>query len=183
MIDGLDIRDLRLSDLRRNIALVPQDPVLFKATIAENIAYGKPRATRDQIIAAAKVAELHSMICDLPQGYDTDIGEAGLKLSGGQRQRVAIARAILKEPSILVLDEATSSLDTESERSIQKALATMMSGKTCLVVAHRLSTIVSADLILVMSKGRIVESGTHWQLLSTPGSYRSLYEKQFAAVV
>lgn len=182
LIDGIDIRDIKLADLRRNIALVPQEPVLFKATIAENIAYGKPRATMDQIIAAAKVAELHSFICDLPQGYDSEIGEAGLKLSSGQRQRVAIARAVLKEPSILVLDEATSSLDTESERVIQRALGRMMRGRTSLVIAHRLSTIVHADLIIVMQNGRIVQQGAHWQLLATPGPYRNLYEKQFAAV-
>ena len=182
LIDGIDIRDIRLADLRRNIALVPQEPVLFKATIAENIAYGKPRAGRDQIIAAAKVAELHSLVCDLPEGYDTEIGEAGLKLSNGQRQRVAIARAVLKDPAILVLDEATSSLDTESERLIQRALRRIMRGRTCLVIAHRLSTIVHADVIMVIADGRIVERGTHWQLLSAGGAYRKLYERQFAAV-
>ena len=182
LADGMDIRDIRLANLRRNIALVPQEPVLFKATIAENIAYGKPRASLDEIIAAAKVAELHSLICDMPDDYDTQIGEAGVKLSSGQRQRVAIARAVLKDPSILVLDEATSSLDTESERSIQRALARVMKGKTSLVIAHRLSTIVHADTIIVMDYGRIVESGTHWQLLAAGGTYRKLYEQQFSAV-
>jgi ABC-type multidrug transport system fused ATPase/permease subunit len=182
LIDGMDIRDIKLADLRRNIASVPQEPVLFKATIAENIAYGRPRTSMDQIISAAKVAELHSLVCDLPQGYDTEIGEAGLKLSSGQRQRVAIARAVLKDPAILVLDEATSSLDTESERSIQRALAKTMRGRTCLVIAHRLSTIVYADMIMVMADGRIVERGTHWQLLAADGAYRKLYERQFSAV-
>ncbi len=136
----------------------------------------------DQITAAAKVAELHSLVCDLPDGYDTEIGEAGLKFSSGQRQRVAIARAVLKDPAILVLDEATSSLDTESERSIQRALAKIMRGRTCLVIAHRLSTIVHADMIMVMADGRIVERGTHWQLLAADGVYRKLYERQFSAV-
>ena len=182
LVDGIDIRDIKLADLRRNIALVPQEPVLFKATIAENIAYGKPRATIQEIVAAAKVAELHTLVCDLPQGYDTQIGEASLKLSSGQRQRVAIARAVLKDPAILVLDEATSSLDTESERTIQRALGRIMRGRTCLVIAHRLSTIVHADVIMVMADGRIVERGTHWQLLSAGGAYRTLYERQFAAV-
>ncbi len=182
LIDGLDIRNICLADLRKNIAVVPQEPVLFKASVAENIAYGKPRATMDQIVAAAKVAELHSLVRDLPDGYDTQIGEASLKLSSGQRQRVAIARAVLKDPAILVLDEATSSLDTESERLIQRALRRVMQGRTSLVIAHRLSTIVHADLILVMKDGRVVEQGTHWQLLSAGGAYRDLYEKQFAAV-
>ena len=182
LIDGLDIRNIRLADLRRNIAVVPQEPVLFKASIAENIAYGKPRATMDQIVAAAKVAELDSLVCDMPEGYDTQIGEAGLKLSSGQRQRVAIARAVLKNPAILVLDEATSSLDSESERMIQRALRRTMKGRTSLVIAHRLSTIVHADLIVVMEQGRVVEQGTHWELLSAAGAYRELYERQFSAV-
>ena len=182
LIDGLDIRDIRLADLRKNIAVVPQEPVLFKASIAENIAYGKPRATMGEIIAAAEVAEIHNLIVDLPQGYDTQIGEAGLKLSNGQRQRVAIARAVLKKPAILVLDEATSSLDSESERMIQRALGRIMQGKTSLVIAHRLSTIVHADLIIVMQNGRVVQQGTHWQLLSIAGPYRELYEEQFASV-
>ncbi len=181
-IDGLDIRNIRLADLRRNIAVVPQEPVLFKASIAENIAYGKPRATMDQIVAAAKAAELDSLVCDMPEGYDTQIGEANLKLSSGQRQRVAIARAVLKDPAILVLDEATSSLDSESERMIQRALRRTMKGRTSLVIAHRLSTIVHADLIVVMEQGRVVEQGTHWQLLSAGGAYRDLYERQFTAV-
>jgi ABC-type multidrug transport system fused ATPase/permease subunit len=136
----------------------------------------------DQIVAAAKVAELDSLVCDMPEGYDTQIGEAGLKLSSGQRQRVAIARAVLKDPAILVLDEATSSLDSESERMIQRALRRTMKGRTSLVIAHRLSTIVHADLIVVMEQGRVVEQGTHWQLLSAGGAYRDLYERQFAAV-
>ncbi|MCK4850031.1 MAG: ABC transporter ATP-binding protein [Phycisphaerae bacterium] len=182
LIDGLDIRNIRLADLRRNIAVVPQEPVLFKASIAENIAYGKPRATMDQIVDAAKVAELHKLVRDMPEGYDTQIGEAGLKLSSGQRQRVAIARAVLKNPAILVLDEATSSLDSESERMIQRALRRVMQGRTSLVIAHRLSTIVHADLIVVIKEGRVVEQGTHWQLLSAGGPYRDLYERQFTAV-
>ncbi len=182
LLDGLDIRDISLAQLRKNIAIVPQEPVLFKATIGENIAYGKPRASSEQIIAAAKVAELHELICELPEGYDTQIGEASLKLSSGQRQRVAIARAVLTDPAILVLDEATSSLDSESERSIQLALSRIMQGKTSLVIAHRLSTIIHADLIVVMQDGRVVQQGTHWQLLSADGPYQNLYKRQFTAV-
>jgi ABC-type multidrug transport system fused ATPase/permease subunit len=136
----------------------------------------------EEITAAAEVAELHDVILGLPNGYDTQIGQANFKLSNGQRQRVAIARAILKDPAILILDEATSSLDSESERSVQRALGQIMQGKTSLVIAHRLSTIVHADLIVVMQNARVVQQGTHWQLLGTAGPYRDLYEKQFAAV-
>ena len=182
LIDDHDIRDVRLAELRKAIALVPQEPVLFQATMAENIAYGRPKASMEEITAAAEIAELHDVILGLPDGYDTQIGQANFKLSNGQRQRVAIARAILKDPAILILDEATSSLDSESERSIQRALGRMMQGKTSLVIAHRLSTIVHADLIVVMQNTRVVQQGTHWQLLGTPGPYRDLYEKQFAAV-
>ena len=181
-MDGVDIRNICLADLRRNIAVVPQEPVLFKASIAENIAYGKPRASMEEIEAAAKVAELHGLIDDLPEGYDTQIGEASLKLSSGQRQRVAIARAILKDPAILVLDEATSSLDSESERMIQRALRRVMENRTSLVIAHRLSTIVHADLIVVIKDGKVAEQGTHWELLRSGGVYRDLYERQFSAV-
>ena len=182
LMDGVDIRDLRLADLRNNIAIVPQDPVLFKASVAENIAYGKPRASMEEIVAAAKVAELHRIVQDLSEGYDTQIGEASLKLSSGQRQRVAIARAVLKDPAVLILDEATSSLDTESERMIQRALKRIMKARTSLVIAHRLSTIVYSDLIIVMKDGRVVEQGTHWELLKKDGHYRSLYQRQFAEV-
>lgn len=181
LLDGVDIRDWRLADVRRNIAVVPQEPVLFKASIAENIAYGRPRASMEEIIEAAKVAELHAIVANLPEGYDTQIGEANLKLSSGQRQRVAIARAVLKDPTILILDEATSSLDTESERMIQRALKRIMDQRTSLVIAHRLSTIVYADLIVVMKEGRVIEQGTHEQLLKRRGHYRQLYERQFSA--
>jgi subfamily B ATP-binding cassette protein MsbA len=181
MIDGQDITGVKVSDLRRQLALVTQDVVVFEGGVAENIAYGSINASRDQIIEAAKIAEIHDYIETLPDGYDTVIGEEGAKLSVGQRQRLVIARAVLTNPAILIMDEATSSLDTESERLIQKALERIMATRTCFIVAHRLSTIVNADLIVVMDDGRIVESGKHSELLQREGGhYRALYETQFS---
>jgi subfamily B ATP-binding cassette protein MsbA len=177
-IDGQDIRTVTLNSLRRHIALVTQEVALFNDTIYNNIAYGNPTATREQIIAAAKDAAAHGFISKLEHGYDTPVSEAGSNLSGGQRQRIAIARALLKDAPILLLDEATSALDTQSEREVQKALDRLMKGRTTLVVAHRLSTVVGADRILVMQHGHIVESGTHAQLLKHDGVYAGLYKLQ-----
>ncbi len=183
LLDGIDINRISKASLRRNIALVPQDPILFDGTIKENIAYGRPEATREEIIEAAKAAEIHDMIESLPDGYDTYIGEEGIKLSGGQKQRIVIARAILMDPAILIMDEATSSLDSESERLLQRALGRIMENRTSFVIAHRLGTIVSADMIVVLSEGRILEIGNHHELLAKEkGYYRQLYFTQFARV-
>lgn len=178
-IDGQNIAEVTQESLRRNIALVPQDPVLFHRSLAANIAYGKPNAPMDEIIAAAKQAYAHEFIDALPQGYDTLVGERGIKLSGGERQRVAIARAILADTKILILDEATSALDSVSEHYIQKALENLVQGKTTITIAHRLSTVQDADRILVFEDGRIMEEGSHEQLIRSEGSvYRELYEMQ-----
>jgi len=183
LIDGIDINRYSHACLRHNIAMVPQDRVLFEGTVRENIAYGRPTAPMEEIIAAAKAAEIHKTITELPDGYDTFLGEEGMKLSVGQKQRLIIARALLADPAILVLDEATSSLDTESERLLQKALNRIMANRTSFVVAHRLSTIVGADLIVVLSKGEILEMGRHEELLANKdGHYRHLYFTQFTKV-
>lgn len=179
LVDGHDIRTVRLSELRGAIGMVPQETTLFGGTIEENIGYGKLNATREEIEWAARAAHAHEFITAFPHGYDTVVGERGVKLSGGQRQRVAIARALLKDPVILILDEATSSLDSESERLIQDALETLMRGRTTFVIAHRLSTVRRADRIVVLDKGRIVEEGTHEDLLANQGLYRQLYDIQF----
>lgn len=179
LLDGVDIRDLTLYDLRSNIALVPQETQLFSGTVAENIRYGKPGASDAEVIEAAKAANAHEFITSFPDGYATIVGERGIKLSGGQRQRVAIARALLKNPRILILDEATSSLDSESEALVQEALEVLMQGRTTFVIAHRLSTIRSADKIVVLEAGRIVQQGTHQELLAAGGLYKELYELQF----
>jgi len=180
-IDGQDVRDVTLASLRDAIALVSQEVVLFDDTVRANIGYGRPAATDEDIMEAARNAAAHDFIMALPEGYDTLVGQRGLKLSGGQRQRLAIARAMLKNAPLLLLDEATSALDTESERQVQAALETLMKGRTTLVIAHRLSTVVTADLIHVMDHGRVVESGRHDELLARGGAYARLYALQFAA--
>ena len=177
-IDGQDIRDVTQSSLHRSIGIVPQDTVLFNDTIGYNIAYGKTGATLSEIIAVAKAAKIHEFIKSLPEGYDTMVGERGLKLSGGEKQRVGIARTLLKNPSILVLDEATSALDTDTEKNIQKALHEMGQGRSVIVIAHRLSTIVESDQIIVLEKGHIVETGTHNALLNRNGRYAHLWQTQ-----
>jgi len=179
-LDGLDIRDYCLHSLRRQIALVPQEPILFSGSVHENLLMGKEDARDDDVRAAAVLANAHDFINRLPKGYQTEIGEGGAKLSGGQRQRIALARAFLKNAPILILDEATSSLDSESENLIQDALKRLMQNRTTLVIAHRLSTVQSADTIIVFDEGRIVETGSHARLLLKPdGLYRRLYEEQF----
>ncbi len=177
-IDGVDIRDVRLSDLRALMGNVNQDPILFNDTLFNNIAFGKQDATQEEVETAARIAGAHEFILEKEEGYQTGIGDRGVKLSGGQRQRISIARAILKNPPILILDEATASLDTESERSVQEALDKLMSGRTTIAIAHRLSTIRGADEIIVMDGGRIVERGRHDELIARGGYYRKLHDMQ-----
>jgi ATP-binding cassette, subfamily B, bacterial MsbA len=178
--DGIDLRDARLASLRKQIALVTQETVLFNDTVKHNIAYGRPEATQAEVEAAARIAFAHDFIVELPNGYDTIVGERGIFLSGGQRQRLTIARSLLVDAPVLVLDEATSALDAESERLVQRAMANLVRNRTTIVIAHRLSTVRRADLIVVMERGRIVETGTHTELLAQGGQYRLLYELQFA---
>ena len=177
-VHGHDVRLLTQDSLRRHIGIVPQDTVLFNDTVAYNIAYGRPEASHDEVIAAAKAARIHDFISSTPKGYDTVVGERGLKLSGGEKQRVAIARTLLKNPPVLIFDEATSALDSANERAIQAELASVAQGKTVLVIAHRLSTIVNAHEILVMEAGRIIERGTHPQLLAAGGRYAQMWKLQ-----
>ena len=177
-IDGVDIKDISLRDLRSMMGNVNQDPILFNDTIFNNIAFGVESATEEQVIAAAKIANAHDFIMEKEEGYQTNIGDRGIKLSGGQRQRISIARAILKNPPILILDEATAALDTESERIVQEALDRLMSTRTTIAIAHRLSTVKNADEIIVMHEGRIVERGNHTELLERGGYYRKLYDMQ-----
>jgi ATP-binding cassette subfamily B protein len=180
LIDGRDARDYALHHLRGRMAIVPQDVLLFGGTIADNIAYGRPGATAAEIEDAARQANAHEFIAGFPEGYQTTVGDRGLKLSGGQRQRVAIARAILKDPAILILDEATSSLDSDSESLVQQALDSLMRGRTSVIIAHRLATVRRADRIFVIKEGQVVESGTHEQLAAREGGvYRTLSELQF----
>ncbi|MEL6944349.1 MAG: ATP-binding cassette domain-containing protein, partial [Bacteroidota bacterium] len=183
MVDGKDVSTLNPLSYRENIAIVPQEVILFGGTIKENIAYGKSDATEEEIIAAAKKANAYNFITSFPEGFDTVVGERGLKLSGGQRQRVAIARAILKDPAILLLDEATSSLDAESEKVVQDALNVLMEGRTSIIIAHRLSTIRDVDKIYVLENGKIIEEGTHIELsMIEDGAYNNLAKLQFDLV-
>jgi ATP-binding cassette subfamily B protein len=177
-IDGQDIRDCTQTSVRAAIGIVPQDTVLFNDTIFYNIAYGRSDATREEVLEAARAAHINDFIEALPDGYETRVGERGLKLSGGEKQRVAIARAILKNPPILIFDEATSALDSKSEKAIQEELSRIAAQRTTLVIAHRLSTVVDADQILVMEGGRVVERGTHRELLDAGGTYAQMWALQ-----
>jgi ATP-binding cassette subfamily B protein len=179
-IDGHDIRQFTLNSLRSQIGIVLQDTTLFAATIRHNIAFGSPDATDEQIVQAAQAAQAHEFIVHMPGGYDTEVGERGVTLSGGQKQRIAIARALLTDPRILILDDATSSVDTGTEHLIQKALEHVMQGRTTFVIAHRLSTLLRADLILVLDEGRIAARGTHETLLQISDLYAEIYHRQFA---
>jgi ATP-binding cassette subfamily B protein len=178
LIDGTDIRSVALADYRRNIGLVLQEPFLFFGTIADNIAYGRPDASREEIIAAARASHAHDFILRLPHGYDSLVGERGQGLSGGERQRISIARALLINPKVLILDEATSSVDTETEKEIQRALDNLVKGRTTIAIAHRLSTLRKADRLVVMQRGRIVEVGPHDDLIAREGAYWRLYQAQ-----
>jgi ATP-binding cassette subfamily B protein len=178
LVDGIDVRDIRLNALRRNIGVVQQDVYLFAGTVAENLRYGRPDAMEDEVIAAAKAANAHDFIMALPLGYDTDVGQRGVKLSGGQKQRLTIARAFLKDPAILIFDEATSALDNESERAVQEALLKLARERTTLVIAHRLSTVRNADRILVLTDQGVAEQGSHDELIAAGGAYASLYSVQ-----
>jgi ATP-binding cassette subfamily B protein len=179
LIDGLDVRDVTLASLGEQIGMVNQEPFLFHASIRQNLRYARPDATDDEVEAAARAANIHDFIAGLPDGYDTVVGERGYRLSGGEKQRVAIARALLKDPAILILDEATSSIDSGTERAIQEALERLTRGRTVLAIAHRLSTVLAADIILVVERGRVVESGRHAELVARGGVYARLYEQQF----
>ena len=183
LVDGVDVRQMALEDLNRLIGVVTQDTFLFHASVRENLLYGRPSATEEEMVEAAKAAQLHDMVAALPMTYDTLVGERGYRLSGGERQRVAIARVLLADPRILLLDEATSSLDTLSERMIQDALKRLMAGRTTIAIAHRLSTVIAADQIIVVDRGRIVERGRHEELLARSGLYLRLYEEQFISVL
>ncbi|HNW10452.1 MAG TPA: ABC transporter ATP-binding protein, partial [Candidatus Rifleibacterium sp.] len=180
MIDGADVRDLTLNSMRQFIAMVPQETLLFSGTIEDNIRFGRLNATHDEIVEAAKLANAHDFIMSQPDGYDTMLGERGVNLSGGQAQRVALSRAFLKDPGILILDEATSALDSETENLIKESLNRLMANRTTFMIAHRLSTVVKADKILVLQRGQIVEIGSHSQLLEKQGLYSNLYRSQYA---
>ena len=178
-MDGVDIKTANLEEVRARIALVPQDPIIFAISVRENVRYGRPEASDHEVIAACRAAYAMEFIEQLPEGLDSDLGERGVRLSGGQRQRIAIARAILADRPILLLDEATSALDSTSEQVVQQALEELMKGRTSIMIAHRLSTVVNADRILVLDRGRIVANGTHAELLKTSQLYRELARLQF----
>jgi ATP-binding cassette subfamily B protein len=177
-IDGVDVRDVTLESLRKNVGIVMQDVFVFGASIRDNIAYGADDATTEQVIRAAKIAQLHDYIEETPRGYDTWIGERGVRLSGGQRQRLAIARTLLIDPPILILDDSTSSVDMGTEYQIQQALREVIKGRTTFVIAHRLSTVREADLIIVLDDGKIVERGSHDELMAVEGFYKKIYDMQ-----
>ena len=179
LLDGVDVRELELESLSRHIGIVFQDTFLFHASVRDNLLYAWPEASQAQVEEVARAAQIHDFITALPAGYDTIVGERGYRLSGGEKQRIAIARVILKDPRLVILDEATSNLDTLSEQLIQAALRPLFRGRTSFVIAHRLSTILAADVIFVFQDGRLVERGTHHELLARGGLYRTLYEHQF----
>jgi ATP-binding cassette subfamily B protein len=178
LVDGVDVRSMAIADYRRSIGLVLQEPFLFFGTIAENIAYGKPQATREEIVAAARAAHAHEFILRLPHGYDSLVGERGQALSGGERQRISIARALLIDPRILILDEATSSVDTQTEKEIQRALDNLVRGRTTIAIAHRLSTLRRADRLVVLDRGQVIEVGGHDELMARGEAYYRLYQAQ-----
>jgi ATP-binding cassette subfamily B protein len=182
LIDGYDIRDVQIKSLRQQLALVPQENILFSGTVASNIAFGQKAYDTESVEQAARIANAHDFIMELPQGYDTWVGERGVNLSGGQRQRISIARAVLHNPKILILDEATSALDAESESLVQEALQRLMQGRTVFIIAHRLATIRNSDRIIVLEQGQIVESGTHDELLQKAGRYAQLHSRQFDTI-
>jgi ATP-binding cassette subfamily B protein len=180
LVDSYDVRDVELDSLRRQIGIVLQTSILFSDTVRANLAFGRPDTSEEEIVAAARAAQAHEFIANLPQGYDTVVGERGITLSGGQRQRIAIARALLMQPRILILDDSTSSVDTQTEKLIQEALDRLMEGRTTFVIAHRLATVRRADLILVVENGCIVQRGTHDELLAQAGLYREIYDLQLS---
>jgi subfamily B ATP-binding cassette protein MsbA len=182
MLDGIDIREYSQANLRSHIGVVSQDIILFDDSVRNNILFGNPGASDEEIVAASRAAYAHEFIVDMPNGYDTQIGERGVKLSGGQKQRISLARAVIKNPKILILDEATSSLDTDSEMKIQKALESILPGRTTIVIAHRLSTIKKADRIVVIDRGRIIQQGRHDELSARTGIYKELYDMQFGVL-